>query len=98
MCVVCVHTGIFLHVSCLHEDEITVSRDNMGFFYFWKKIFFDILRIFLALLDYVSRAHEIAICLSSVCPSVSQLSLNLMHSFISNFSCGFPWAIRLDLF
>ncbi len=33
--------------------------------------------------------------------SVSQLSLNLMHEFLSNFSCGltgFPWAIRLDNF
>ncbi len=46
---------------------------------------------FLALLDYVSRAHEIAICLSSVVrPSVSQLSLNLIYGFLSNFSCGFP--------
>ena len=31
-------------------------------------------------------------------PSVSQLSLNLMHGFLSNFSCGFPWAIRSDVF
>ncbi len=48
----------------------------------------------LALLDYVSRAHGIAICPSSVVrPSVSQLSLNLSHGFLSNFSCGLPWAI-----
>ncbi len=58
---------------------------------------------FLALLDYVSRAHEIAIYPSSVVrpsvrPSVSQLSLNLMHGFLSNFGCWFPWAIRSDVF
>ncbi len=35
---------------------------------------------------------------SVVRPSVSQLSLNLMHGFLSNFSCGFPWAIRSDVF
>ncbi len=51
-----------------------------------------------ALLD-VSRAHEIEICPSSVVrPSVSQLSLNLMHGFLSNFGCCFPWAIRSDAF
>ncbi len=32
--------------------------------------------------------------LSVVRPSVSQLSLNLTHGFLSNFSCGFPCAIR----
>ncbi len=36
--------------------------------------------------------------LSSVRPSVSQLSLNLMHGFLSNFSCSFPWAINSDVF
>ncbi len=46
--------------------------------------------IFLALLDYVSRAHEIEICLSVVHPSMAQLSLNLMHRFLSNFGCCFP--------
>ncbi len=56
--------------------------------------------VFLALLDYVSRAHEnlSVIRPSVVRPSVSQLSLNLMHRFLSNFSCGFPWAIRSDVF
>ena len=50
---------------------------------------------FLALLDYASRAHEIVICPSSVVsPSVTQLSLNLMGGFLSNFGCCFPWAIR----
>ncbi len=33
----------------------------------------------------------------SVRPSVSQLFLNLMHGFLSNFSCGFLWAIRSDI-
>ncbi len=55
----------------------------------------EILTIFLALLDYVRRAHEIEICPSvirrpSVRPSVSQLSLNLMHGFLSNFGSCFP--------
>ncbi len=36
--------------------------------------------------------------LSVVRPSVSQLSLNFMHRFLSNFSCGFPWAICSDIF
>ncbi len=36
---------------------------------------------------------------SVVCrPSVSQSSLNLMHRFLSNFDCCFPWAIRSDIF
>ncbi len=69
--------------------------------FYWR--FLKLLFSFLALLDYVSRAHEIAICPSSVRrpsvrPSVSQLSLNLMHGFLSNFICGFPWAIRSDIF
>ncbi len=59
--------------------------------------------LFLALLDYVSRAHEIEIRPSSVVrPSVRgpspvrlwhRLSLKLLHGFLSNFGCGFPWAI-----
>ena len=37
--------------------------------------------------------------LSVVCrPSVSQLSLNLMHGFLFNFGCCFPWAIHSDVF
>ena len=47
------------------------------------------LRIFLALLDYVSTAHGIAICPSSV---------HRTHGFLLNFSCGFLWAIRSDVF
>ena len=51
----------------------------------------EILMIFLTLLEYVSRAHEIEICPSTcVHPSaVSQFSLNLMHEFLSNFGCCF---------
>ncbi len=50
----------------------------------------------LALLDYVSRAHETEICPSSVLcrPFVSQLYLNLMRGFLSNLSFYLPWAIR----
>ncbi len=63
---------------------------------------------FLALLDSVSRGHGMGFLsivrrLPSVRPSVvrpfvSQLSLNLMHGFLSNFSSSFPWAIRSDVF
>ncbi len=54
---------------------------------------------FLALLDSVSRGHGMEFLSVVRRPSgrpssVSQLSLNLMHGFLSNFSCGFPWAIR----
>ena len=56
---------------------------------------------YLALFDHVSRAHEIEIHRSvgpSVRPlSVSQLSLNLIQGFLSNFSCCFPWVIRSDV-
>ncbi len=31
-------------------------------------------------------------------PSVSFLSLNLMHAFLSNFGCCLPWVIRWDVF
>ena len=58
---------------------------------------------FLALLDYVSRAHKIAICPSqvrrpAVRPSVSQLSLNQLHGFLSKLDCSFSCAIRSDVF
>ncbi len=53
---------------------------------------------FLALLDYVSRAHGMGLLSvvrrPSVRPSVSKLSLNRMHGFLSNYGCGFPWAMR----
>ncbi len=54
---------------------------------------------FLALLDYVSRAHEIEIRPSSVVcrPSVA-LIISEVIGFLSNFSCGFPWAICPDGF
>ncbi len=51
---------------------------------------------FLAMLDYVSRAHEIEIC-----PSIRlwhQLSLNLLCGFLSKFGCCFPWAICPEVF
>ena len=36
-----------------------------------------------------------SLCRPSIRPSsVSQLSLNLRHGFLSNFGCCFPWAIR----
>ncbi len=83
-----------------------ISSSELWWIYLQKSItlWWHIHLLFLALLDYVSRAHEIAICPSSVVrplsvrPSVSQLSLNLMNEFLSNFSCGFPWAIRSDFF
>ncbi len=50
---------------------------------------------FLALLDYVSRAYEIEIR-SSVIRPWHQLSLNLLHEFLSNFDSCFPWAICPD--
>ncbi len=54
---------------------------------------------FWALLDSVTRGHILDFCPSSVVRlSVSQLSLNLMHRFLSNFGCCFSWAIRLDGF
>ncbi len=54
----------------------------------------------LALLDYISRTHEIKIRPSIVCPAVCgiRLSLKLLHGFLSNFICCFPWAICPDVF
>ncbi len=51
-------------------------------------------------LDCVSRAHEIEIRpLPFVRPSSvhlwHRLSRNLLHEFLSNFSCCFPWAIYM---
>ncbi len=51
----------------------------------------------LALFDYVSRAHEIEIRPSSA-RLWHWLSLKLLHGFLSNFSCGFPWAICPEFF
>ncbi len=71
-----------------------------GFLKFWV---YDVSQL-LALLDYVSKAHKIEICPSSVVwnqnlsvvrlpLSVSQLSQNILSKFLSNFTCGFPWDI-----
>ena len=65
-------------------------------------IAFESFQTFLALLDYVSRGHEIEIRPSSVVrPSVRlwhRISLKLLDGFLSDFSCGFPWAICPDFF
>ncbi len=60
--------------------------------------------IFLALLDYVSRAHGIKIRPSSVVRRLSsvvrlwhRLSLKLLHGFLSNFGCSFPRSICPDV-
>ncbi len=76
---------VFSENRCMEPGQILwVVRHNSNFF------FLKYIR-FLALLDYVSRAHEIEICPPSVVrPSVSQLSLNLMHGFLSNFGCSSP--------
>ena len=59
----------------------------------------------LALLDYVSRAHEIKIHPSSVRADGRtsirpwhQLSKNLLHGFLSHFGSCFPWAICPHVF
>ena len=48
------------------------------------------------MLDYVSRAHQIEFVHRP--SSVSQLSLNLMHQFLSNLGCCFPRTIWSDVF
>ena len=45
----------------------------------------------------VIRAHEIEIRRPSV-RLWHQLSLNLLHGFLSNVGCCFPWAIRAGVF
>ena len=71
---------------------------NGNYSSFWHVIWLNFLS-FLAVLDYVSRAHKTEISPSSVVrPSVAQLSLNLMHGFLSNFGCWFCWAICSGVF
>ena len=53
---------------------------------------------FLAVLNYVSRAHAIAIRPSSAVCLWHRLSLKLLHGFLSNFSLCFPWAIYAETF
>ncbi len=54
---------------------------------------FEMLTIFLALLDYVLRAHAIESLPASVVRLCHRLSLVLLHGFLSSNSCCFPWAI-----
>ncbi len=54
------------------------------------------IHVFLALLDSVSRAYSKGIL--SVVRLWYRLSLKLLHEFLSNFNCGFLWAIRPDFF
>ncbi len=79
---------------------IFIAVQTIKFYFHIQKSNNTILReVFLALLDYVSRAHEIAVCLSSVVrPSMSPLSLNLTHGSLQIFGCGFPWSIRSGVF
>ena len=78
------------YLSIISPDHFLVLFQNFKFLTFY---------IFLALLDYVSRAHEVAICPSPVVrPSMSQLSLNFMHGFLSNLSCGFPCIFGKKMF
>ncbi len=55
---------------------------------------------FLALLDYVSRAHGMGSVVRR--PSAvrlwHRLSLNLLHGFLSDFGSCFPWAICRTIF
>ncbi len=53
----------------------------------------------LALLDYVSRAHEIEICPSSVVRrSCHNYRYPILNRLLSSFSCCFPWAICRETF
>ncbi len=73
------------------ERYLSIMSPDHFFFQFFKIL------DYLALLDYVSRAYEIKICLSSIHPSsvrLSQLSLFLIRGFLSNFSCFFLWTTR----
>ena len=56
--------------------------------------------VFLPLLHYVGRAYESQFVrrLSSVVPSMTQLSVNQIQGFLLNFGCCFPWAIRSEVF
>ena len=65
------------------------------FLYSWRRPFFFYLCLTMSAQLMKSKfVHRPSI----VRPSVCQLSLNLMHGLLSNFSCGFPWAIRSDFF
>ena len=82
--------GILMGRVCTKVVNRTVKVEILSF---WQ---------FLPLLDSVSRGHGMggggglvrrpSVC-PSVRPSVAPLSRNLMHGFVSNFGCCFPWEI-----
>ena len=47
---------------------------------------------------FVRRLSSVVCRPSSVRPSMSQLSLNLLQWFLSNFGCCFSWAIRSEVY
>ena len=57
---------------------------------------------FLALLDSVRKAYSMGLFSVVRRPSVvrlwHRLTLKLLHGFLSDFSCGFPWTICPDFF
>ncbi len=68
-------------------------------FLFFKKIFFDFfMNIFgsVWLCQQSSWNRNLSVVRPSVC-LWHRLSLKLLHGFLSNFSCGFPWAICRDV-
>ena len=75
-------------------------RIYMGYLVVFKLVWGHLVHFyhFLSLLDYISRAHEIEIRPSSVRPSLSLLSLNLIRGLLLNFGSCFPWAIRCVMF
>ncbi len=95
------------NVKTLPLPQIAVESFQTFFWIFFlvvvTKVLFSIFEMlsfrFLTICLALLRAHEIEICPSSVVrPPVSQLSLNIMQEFLSNFSCGLPWAIRSYIF
>ncbi len=79
---------IFIHFQPNTIESMVIGVGGYRLLLLWqpvklKKVWqFDIL----ALLDYVSTAHEI------------EIPPSLLHGVLKNFSCGFPWAICPDVF
>ena len=73
---------ISIKLSSTHE--VSLSGAKMGYY-------------FSALLDHVSRAHEIEICPSAV-GRVAITSEPNARIFFLNFICGFSWTIRRTTF